>query len=406
VPSPLSSPLRRPQLGFDFELKIAAVRGFFGLFGLVFGLGCSEPAAPGATAAGGHSGSGPVSGGNGGVPGSAGGSAAGGGAAGVMTEAGAPAAGSGAGGADGSIREIWIPGKHGCPEPATFGEPLSHAPVAAQIHDGTFGFLEGPLWFAPEATLLYTNFEGSGSNGRIRSYRPNDRAQGILIEGVGVNGLAFDAAGLLVAAYHQEQQLLRIDPLTKEQLTVAGSAEYQGAPLNAPNDVVARSDGQLYFTDPTYQRGDRPGQPVAGTYHLTSGGILTLIDTQDAPNGIALSPDGRTLYVAGTGNPHPFMKYEVLEDGNVVVPGAPISDVVSDGMTVDCAGNLYLTTGGGSDGVVTVLSPDGAPLGSIAVDATSGTTSVGFGGPDYTMLFVTTSTGGLFEIPMVVPGLP
>jgi gluconolactonase len=347
--------------------------------GLVVALGCSESGGAQAPGTAGASGSGPVGGSSG---------------------------SGGAGGADASIREIWIPGKHGCPEPATFSAPLLHAPVAAQIHDGAFGFLEGPLWFAPEATLLYTNFQGTGSNGRIRSYRPSDGAQGILVEGVGVNGLAFDAAGLLVAAYHQEQRLLLIDPRTKEQLPVAGSAEYQGAPLNAPNDVVARSDGQLYFTDPNYQRGDRPGQPIAGAYHLTPAGVLTLLDMQDAPNGIALSPDGRRLYVAGTGNLHPLMSYEVREDGSVVAPGTPISDAASDGMTVDCAGNLYLTTGGSSDGAVTVLSPDGALLGSVPVDSASGTTSLGFGGPDYTTLFVTTNSGGLFEIPMIVPGLP
>jgi gluconolactonase len=185
-----------------------------------------------------------------------------------------------------------------------------------------------------------------------------------------------------------------------------GSDQFEGAPLNSTNDVVARADGQLYFTDPTYQRGERLGQPVSGTYHLSPAGVLTLIDTQDAPNGIALSPDGSSLYVAGTGNPHPLVKYDLMQDGSALLPGTPISDEVSDGMAVDCAGNLYLTTGGSSDGVITVLSPEGTPLGSVAVDANSGTTSAGFGGPDSTTLFVTTNTGGLFQIPMRIAGLP
>lgn len=340
-------------------------------------------------------------------------SGASGGGAGGMPEpmsgssgTGATVSGGGAGGAGAGGEAIVIDDAPPCAPGAVYGDPLAHQPEAKNVIDGSFGFLEGPVWLAPEATLYYTNFEGSGSNGRIRRYRPQDGRQDVWLEGVGVNGLALDGAGMLVGAYHQEQRVVRFELATKMLVSVPGGDQYQSAPLNSVNDVVVREGGHIYFTDPNYQRGDRPGQSVAGSYHLTPAGILTLIDTQEAPNGIALSPDGSALYIAGTGTPHPLMKYAVAADGTVATPGVTISELPSDGMAVDCAGNLYLTTGGSSGGTIAVLAADGQPLGIIPIDALSGTTSAGFGGLGHKTLYVTTDSGGLFEVPMVVPGLP
>lgn len=340
-----------------------------------------------------------------------------GGAAGVAAMAGsepAPVAGSGGSAAGGDAGASSDGGASGMPNDASppcipgevYTEPLLHQPVATNIHDGSFGFLEGPLWVASQATLYYTNFNGGGSNGRIRRYRPSDGRQDIWFEAIGANGLALDAAGSIVAAYHQQQRVIRLDLETKAIVPVPGGDQYQGSPFNSVNDITVRVDGHIYLTDPSYQREDRPGQPVTGSYHLTPAGVATLIDTQEAPNGIALSPDGRTLYIGGTGATHPLMKYAVADDGSVATPGTSISDLPSDGMAVDCAGNLYLTTGGSSDGTIVVLDSNGASLGTIAIDVASGTTSAGFGGPGHKTLFVTTSSGGLFEVPMVVPGLP
>ena len=176
-------------------------------------------------------------------------------------------------------------------------------------------------------------------------------------------------------------------------------------PFNSINDLVARADGHIYFTDPSYQRGTRPGQPVNGSYHLTPGGVATRIETEDAPNGIALSPDGKWLYVGGSGDPHAIVKYEVMANGDVVTPGTPISSAASDGMTVDCAGNVYLTTGGKSGGKVTVLTADGALVGELTQGFSGGTTNVSFGGADHQTLFVTTSDA-LYQVHLGVPGLP
>jgi gluconolactonase len=291
-----------------------------------------------------------------------------------------------------------------CPVGQVFGDPLAGSPTPTLVQNGV-GFLEGPVWIAKRSLLFYSNFEGTGNDGRIRTYDPVTGTLSVFIEGIGTNGLAVDGEGMIIAGYHEMQRVLRVNPTTGERSDVLGGDSYMNQPFNSVNDLVGRADGHIYFTDPSYQRGSRAGQSVNGAYHLTPDGVATLIESEDAPNGIALSPDGKWLYIGGSGNPHAVVKYEVSADGNVVVPGTKINSAPSDGMTVDCAGNLYLTTGGTSGGKITVLTPAGTILGELTNGFTGGTTNVAFGGSDRKTLFVTTSDA-LFKVELGVPGLP
>lgn len=230
-------------------------------------------------------------------------------------------------------------------------------------------------------TLFYTNFNRTDVNGSLRSYRPDGDVRGVLIEPIGVNGLAIDERGTLVAADYANQWLVRIDPNTGARSKIPGTGRYMGNPFNATNDVVVRSDGHIYFTDPSFQQGDRPGQAVRGYYHVAPNGDISRIGEQNQPNGIALSPDGNWLYVARNGASPPLRKYQLNADGSVAA-GTTIANFKSDGIAVDCAGNLYLTTGRSSDNYLLIVDDSGTELGQLD-GFVGGTTHVAVGGVDH-----------------------
>ena len=160
-----------------------------------------------------------------------------------------------------------------------------------------------------------------------------------------------------------------------------------------------RSDGSVYFTDPDWQLGARTSQTgFTGVYRASTDLEVTLItDALGNPNGIALSPDERTLYVGSAGND--VLAFPVDADSSVGAPSVFASPGASDGMGIDCAGNLYVAAGT----EVRVYSPAGAELGVIAVAQTP--SNVAFGGSDHQTLYVTAQSG-LYSIHLQVPGLP
>jgi gluconolactonase len=192
---------------------------------------------------------------------------------------------------------------------------------------------------------------------------------------MGSNGLTLDARGRLVMADHGNRQIARLDDSTFTKTTLA--ARYRGKRLNSPNDLVFRSNGDLFFTDPPYGlRGlDRdPARELTmnGVYRLAPDGTLTLLTgALTYPNGIALSPDERTLYVAVSDGARPVvMAYALaadggISDGRVLFDATPLLKTgrrgAPDGIKVDRAGHLFVAA---ADGVV-VLAPDGKHLGSI-----------------------------------------
>ena len=192
---------------------------------------------------------------------------------------------------------------------------------------------------------------------------------------LGSNGLTLDAEGRLVMADHGNRQVARVDDSLFTKTTLVD--RHEGKRLNSPNDVVYRSNGDLFFTDPPYGLRGLNRDPTKeleynGVYRLTPAGELTLLTRElTFPNGIALSPDERTLYVANSDAQRAiWMAYDLAPDGSISrgrvlfdatplvrrgLRGAP------DGMKVDRQGNLFATGPGG----VLVITPDGRHLGTI-----------------------------------------
>jgi gluconolactonase len=271
------------------------------------------------------------------------------------------------------------------------------------VQDG-FVFIEGPVWLDgpnTQAVLLFSDMDmgvngAQGPPSRIRRLDPPSTFD-VFVENGGSNGLALDNDGNVLAASHFEQDLVRVNPSTGA-LSPLG-LRFEGKRFNSPNDLTVRSDGTIYFTDPDWQLAGRDNETgMTGVYRVSPALEVSLvIGTLPRPNGIALSPDEKTLYVGA--NQSDVLAFPVNEDGSVG-PSAPfVSSGASDGLTVDCAGNLYVTAGG----EVKVYAPDKSSLGSISV--AEGPANVAFGGEDRRTLYITARTG-LYSIRLEVPGLP
>jgi gluconolactonase len=267
-----------------------------------------------------------------------------------------------------------------------------------------YEFLEGPAWLKTQHTLVLSawNFsdptEGKGPPTTILALSDNvwseRSAKGVLR----TNGLAVDQKGALIAALHDDQSIGSLPLNTEQRQTIAKS--FQGRPFNSPNDLTIRSDGTIYFTDPSYQNDNRPGQkPVTGVYRVSSQGEVFLVDgSRQQPNGIALSPDEKTLFV-GTAEGIIF-RYSVAADGSTggaqtfSHPGKNI-----DGMTVDCLGNIYASIHEAQEFVV--YNPMGAEIERVKVGYKI--TNLAFSDMDQKTLVITTA-GHLFKMPSQVSG--
>jgi gluconolactonase len=260
-------------------------------------------------------------------------------------------------------------------------------------------FTEGAVWFDSLNTLFFSDFQirdaASNFNGRILSYTPGGQCQEFIADS-GTNGLVIGLDGNLLGARHREQNLTSFN-LTTKQATVL-VPDFGGAAFNSPNDIAVRSDGNLYFTDPNYMLGNRTSELPMQTYRRDPSGALSVIDTGGSPNGITLSPDESLLYLSHLGNPNNVLVFDVDASGAVANPRPFLANVGSDGMAIDCAGNLYVTF----QGSVRVYDPSGAPLGTLAAP---GAANVAFGGPERKTLYITATTT-LFAVELDIPGLP
>jgi gluconolactonase len=256
--------------------------------------------------------------------------------------------------------------------------------------------------------FLFTEGPSSDAAGNVCfTDQPNDRIMHWSISGeISVfmqpsgrsNGLAFDREGNLWACADEKTELWRISP--DKTITVM-VAEYQGKPLNGPNDLWISPGGGIYLTDPYYPRPwwthTTMPQDCQGVYYFDPvSKILTRVaDDLVQPNGIVGTPDGKTLYVADIGD-NKTWSFRIDKDGSLT-DKTLFCGLGSDGMALDVKGNLYLTGKG-----VTVFDKKGRQLGIIAVPE-SWTANVCFGGDGRKSLFITASEG-VYRMPMRVSG--
>jgi gluconolactonase len=266
--------------------------------------------------------------------------------------------------------------------------------------------VEGPVWIGDKLYVSEFAFQPAPDS-RILALDPISGAVTVALASAGSNGLAVDMSGALIATDHKQGALVRMRfPLGSGEVL---TATYDGKRFNSPNDLALRSDGTLYFSDPNYQAPSAHPQAKTRVYQLAAGatGEPKVIDeNRSQPNGVTLSADERTLYVAGSDG---IFRYPVDASGSVTPDSGTRLNAFNggaDGLGMDCAGNLYVTSGQR----VVVVSPEDKELGSIAVAQAESVTNVAFGGPTHKTLFITSMGSGMqrgvFRIELNVPGFP
>jgi gluconolactonase len=281
-----------------------------------------------------------------------------------------------------------------CPPGPFPANPLAGAAAPQTVCDG-LTFAEGTVWFAERNQLFLSDFQLGTINGRIMSYTPGGECVPF-IDNAGTNGLVIAPDGNLLSARHSDQTLTIFDLETLEPTVLV--ADNDGAAFNAPNDIAVRSDGNLYFTDPNFLLAGRPSEQPTRAYRRDPSGALTVIDETGNTNGINLSPDESKLYLSHLNNPNNILVFDVDASGALSAPQTFVANVGSDGMGMDCAGNLYVTF----QNSVQVFNPDGDPLGTIAAP---GAANVAFGGPERRTLYIA-ARATLLAVDLAIPGLP
>lgn len=308
----------------------------------------------------------------------------------------------------------------------THGEVERLAPgLDALIEPGTqmeklaegFNWSEGPVWMKNERQLVFSDVpeniiyrwrEGqgidilvnpSGYTGDPAAYDGRER---------GSNGLGVDRQGRLLISQHGNRQIARLNPDGKTFTTIAD--RFEGKRFNSPNDLVVDSRGNIYFTDPPYGMGPSTSQELGyhGVFRIASDGTVSLVSKElERPNGIALSPDEKTLYVANSHGPRSIiMAFDLKEDGTAG-PGRVFFDSThlrqqgrrggNDGMVIDAQGNLWATGPGG----VVILTPEGKHLGTLLTGVNTGNCTFGDDGSslyitaDNALLRIKTRTKGI-----------
>ena len=261
-----------------------------------------------------------------------------------------------------------------------------------------FVFTEGPLWH-PDGFYYFVDIRRSELY-RVTPGQPPELLRSETGEG---NGTTFDLQGRLVICEGGHRRVTRWSADGRSEVLVD---RYEGKRLNRPNDVVCRSDGSLYFTDPGLRVPLAQREvPYAGVYRIAPDGTTTLVADCEYPNGLAFSPDERTLYVANTRWTQYIHAFETDGAGNVVRRrifadmSSDETEGVPDGMKVDVEGRVYCTGPGGT----WVFAPDGSRLGIIRTPEVPA--NLAFGGPDLRTLFLTARTS-IYALRVKVPGQP
>lgn len=250
-----------------------------------------------------------------------------------------------------------------------------------KLADG-FAFTEGPTCDAA-GNIYFTD----QPNNRIMKWSVADNKLSTFLQPAGrANGMFFDAKGNLLACADEKTELWSIPPDGKHTVVIGN---FEGKALNGPNDVWVHPNGSMYLTDPFYKRPwwnyDKRPQDGEHVYFLSADCKTFKRVTTDLvqPNGITGAPDGKTLFVADIGAGKTWA-YNIQPDGSLANKRLRCK-LGSDGMTIDAAGNLYLTGRG-----VTVFNPAGEQVAHVDVPE-KWTANVSFGGKDHRTLFITAS---------------
>ena len=303
-------------------------------------------------------------------------------------------------------------------------------PAGAMLERVATGFtwVEGPVW--DSGSLFFAEIPSNS----IRRWTPGSGVSIFLQPSgykgsdaygrePGSNGMTLDARGRLTVAGHAQRDVFRFESLNpKGPITILADT-YQGKRLNSPNDLVYRSDGSLYFTDPPYglrtQNDSDPEKElqVNGVYRIPHAledkpgappardELQLLIADLPRSNGIAFSPDEKYLYVNNSEPKKIWMRYRVKPDGTLA-DAKLLYDATSDprvggpdGMKVDVEGNIYSAGPGG----VWIISPEGKPLGTIVMPER--VSNVAWAGPDRKTLYITASTS-IYRVRLKIAGAP
>jgi len=294
--------------------------------------------------------------------------------------------------------------------------PLAFAGAQVAValpSDVPFESLEGPLWVPGRGVLLFSDvIEQNGPGARIFRYDPVRRTFAVEpypASTTSTNGLGIDPSGNLLACERWNGAVVRITPDGRRAVLADHFPAGDGAPLSAPNDIVVRRDGNIYFTDTVW--GAKPGaHPPQAVYRIAPDGGLSVAYAVSMPNGVALSPDGRTLYV-GSDAQNRVWKLPVDAAGGVgsatvLIDAAGVPEgrfKVPDGICIDDAGDLYVANNDDSVKAIEVFTPEGRYLGDIVLpDRPSNCT---FGGIDRRTLYITT-LHAIYTTRVATPGLP
>ena len=290
---------------------------------------------------------------------------------------------------------------------------VSANPKIFKLAEG-FQFTEGPIWMKngdflfsdPNANMIYKY----SAAGKLSVFKKNSGYSGKDVAEYfqpGSNGLTLDPQGRLTINEHGNHRVTRVEK--DGRLTVLAD-RFEGKRLNSPNDLVYRSDGTLFFTDPPFglpkfYDDPRKELPYSGVFALYKGQLKLVTTDLKGPNGIAFSPDEKYLYV-GNWDPEKkiVMRYDVEAEGNLSngkvffdMTKAPGEDAI-DGIKIDQQGNLYVSGPGG----LWIISPSGKHLGTII--APKHPHNIAWGGNDGKTLYMT-AQGTLYRMPLKIPGI-
>jgi gluconolactonase len=306
--------------------------------------------------------------------------------------------------ADGTPVDGWAP----VVEDDAFTALLRRGAVLHRLATGAY-WSEGPVWLPDDGSVLWSDIH----NDRVLRWHAEDGVSTFLQPAEFQNGHILDRDGSVLACSHGHR---RVERLGRDGSLTPVVERWQGRRFNSPNDVIVKSDGTIWFSDPIYgirsdeeghQAESEIGDSLVFRFDPATGDVDPVTDWVEEPNGLAFSPDESTLYVSdtsaafrtdGRGNRH-IVAFDVVDGRSLANPRAfhVMETGLSDGFRVDAWGNVWTS---GRDGLH-VIAPDGHRLGRIALPEVSA--NLVFGGPDRDRLFIAATTS-LYSLDVAVRG--